>query len=140
MLGGFILELRHAGGLAKHGEAVEDPGQFGVRGNMTLYKQDAFFRIQPARDVLGQHLQRGAAQLRRFLADGDRVHIDHAVDAVVVLLKNREIPDRTQIIAKRQFTGRLYAGKNRFFLVVTHLSILPLICLWNGMDLKCRYL
>ncbi len=41
----------------------------------------------------------------------DRVEIDDAVDAVVVVLKGDEFPDRAQIIAEMQVAGRLNAGK-----------------------------
>ena len=51
MLLGFVLELRHAGKFAEHGVAVENPGEFRVRGDVGLYKQCVFVRIQSARHI-----------------------------------------------------------------------------------------
>ena len=45
-------------------------------------------------------------------ADGDRVHVDDAVDAIMRLLQLHEIRDCAEIIAEMQIAGRLHAGKD----------------------------
>ena len=120
MLGGFVLELGHAGSLAEHGEAVEHPRQLRMRGHMALDEQNALFRVQTAGNVLRDQFKRCTAKRRRLLPDRNGVLIDHAVNAVVLLLQDWEIADSTQIVTQRQLAGRLHAGENRFLLVIAH--------------------
>ena len=86
-----------------------------MRGHMALDEQNALFRVQTAGNVLRDQLKRCTAERRRLLPDRDGVLIDHAVNAVVLLLQDREIADSTQIVTQRQLAGRLHAGENRFF-------------------------
>ena len=125
MLGGLIFELRHAGSLSKHGKAVEHPSQLGVRRHMALDKQDALFRIKATGDILRKHLQRLAPQRCRILTHRDRMHVNHAVDAVIILLQQRKVADRAQVIAQRQFAGRLDTRKNGLLLIFAHIENFP---------------
>ena len=53
-----------------------------------------------------------AAQLGPPLAQGDRVQIDDAVDAVVRLLHGDVVADGAEVIAEMQGAGRLRAGED----------------------------
>ena len=74
---------------------------------MALDEHDVLLRIKAAGDVLRQLLQRSAAQVCRYLTDGDGVHIDDAVQAVVFVLKRDPVLDRTHIRAERQIAAGL---------------------------------
>ena len=41
------------------------------------------------------------------------VHVDDAVDAVVVFLQGDELSDSAKIVAEMEVAGRLYAGENQ---------------------------
>jgi hypothetical protein len=40
------------------------------------------------------------------------MQIDHAIDAVMILLQGHELADRAEIITEMQVSGRLDAGKD----------------------------
>src|SRR5262249_12041487 len=52
----------------------------------------------------------GPAPDRNRLGDG--VQVDHAIDAVVLVLQRDELRDGAEIIAEVQVAGRLHAGKH----------------------------
>src|SRR5690606_34845261 len=112
VLAGFFLELGHAVEPAEAGDAIEDPGKLRMGGNTALGENDRLFRIDPGRDIGGGDFAGVFAQLVRILPDRDRVHIDGAIDALIILLQSDEVADRTEIVAKMQVAARLNAGKN----------------------------
>ena len=67
VLAGLLLELGHAVEPAEAGDAIEDPGELGVLGDLALVEDDALFRIDAAGDVGGGGLPDGVAQLFRIL-------------------------------------------------------------------------
>ena len=117
VLGGLILELSHAGKLAEHGIAVENPAQLGVLVDVGLDKKGAFLRVQAAGDVLCQLLYGAPAQGGGVLTDSDGVQIRHKEIAVVFLNHLRPMVQRAQIGAQCQITAGLDAGKHSFFLI-----------------------
>ena len=52
LLGGLVLELRHTAGFTETGDAVQDPRQLCVLGNLTLHEQRRPIRIDPHRKEL----------------------------------------------------------------------------------------
>ena len=50
--GGLVLELRHPRGLAEAGQALQDPGQAGVLGDVALHEQRAPARVEPGGEQL----------------------------------------------------------------------------------------
>ena len=112
VLGALILVLRHAAHFAHVGEAIEHPRKLGVRGNVALAVNQALLGVDAAGDVDSGKLHAAAAQIRRILPDGDGVHVDNGVDAVVVVLQLGEVAERADVIAQRQRTGRLDAGED----------------------------
>ena len=69
LLGGLVLELGHAARLAEAGEAVHDPGELGVLGDMALDEERAAVRVETGREELGRGQTRVGAQLPRVLRD-----------------------------------------------------------------------
>ena len=112
ILAGFLLELGHAVEPAEPRHAVEDPGKLGVLGDLALVEHDVLFRIDAAGDEGRGRLADGARQLGRILPHGDRVHVDHAIDAVVALLQRDELHDGAEIVAEMQVAARLHPGKH----------------------------
>jgi hypothetical protein len=43
------------------------------------------------------------------------VQIDHAIDALVLVLQRHELRDRAEVIAEVRVTGRLHPGKHAWF-------------------------
>ena len=117
MLGGLVFELGHAGKLAEHGVAVEDPAQLGVLMDMGLNKEGAFLRGQAAGDILSQLLQGAPPQGGGVMTHGDGVQIRHKEIAVVILDHLRPVVQRAQIGAQGQVAAGLDAGKHCFLLV-----------------------
>ena len=110
----FSLNLRHAVEPAQPRHAVEDPGELGVLGDLALVEHDVALGIDAARDEGGRDLANAALELGRILPDGDRVHVDHAIDAVVLLLQRDELDHCAEIVAEMQIAGRLHPGKDPF--------------------------
>ena len=128
VFGGLVLELRHARKLAHVGEAVQNPRQLRVRGNLTLEVNDVLLRIEAAGEENRHRAQTGLAQLRRVLPNRQRVQIHDGIQAVVFVLKQFKIAQRADIIAQRQIARGLNAGENSFFgrdRLVFHVCFLP---------------
>ena len=115
VLGGLVLELRHAVQFAHVGETVQDPGQFGMGADMALAVEDGLFRIDTAGQVQRCQLQAAAAEIRRILAHGDGVLVHDAVDAVILVLQGGEAAQRADIVAQGQDAAGLDSGKNYLF-------------------------
>ena len=86
-----------------------------MRVNLRLIENDVLLRVHARRDKSRRDLARGAPQIGRLLLDGDRVHVDDAIDAIVMILQRHEFRDRAEIVAKMQIAGRLDAGENALF-------------------------
>ena len=81
---GLLLELGHPPQLAEGGDAVEDPGELGVRGHVALHEQRAALRVEPG----GEQEHRGAAGAGRRSSAASygqrhRVEVDDAVERLV---------------------------------------------------------
>jgi len=113
VLAGFFLELGHAVEPADPCDAIEDPGQFGVAGDLALVEHDVLLRVDAAGNKGRGDLAGVAGEFQRATphrdALRDRVHVDHAIDAVVAFLQLDEIDDRAEVIAEMQIAGRLDA-------------------------------
>ena len=94
------------------GDAVEDPGELGVRRHLGLVEEDRALRVEAAGDVGRGQLAGGLAQLLRVLPDGDRVQVDDAVDRLMAVLHRAQAAERAEIVAERQVARRLDAGKD----------------------------
>ena len=107
----FLFELRHPLQPTHRDEALEDPGQFGMGGNMRLDEHRLLFH-DPARQVDGRQAQRVLPQCRRILRDGDGVQVDDAKDVVVLILVPDPVPNGTQVVTEVKATARLDAGEH----------------------------
>ena len=107
VLAGLLLELGHAVEPAEPGDAVEHPGELGMLGNLALVEDDVLLRLDAGGDEGGRDLADLAGELLRILPGGDRVHVDHAVDAVEPLLQLHEALDRPEVIAEMQVSRGL---------------------------------
>ena len=83
---GFILELGHTAQLAEIGVAVQRPAQLRVLRHVRLNENGALLRIDAAGQVQRQGVQGGFTQLLRILTRGNRMEIDDAVNAMVLIL------------------------------------------------------
>lgn len=83
---------------------------------MTLNKDRIFIWIQAAGNILCELLERAAAEIRRRLAHGDRVHIRHHIIALILIGKAHPVLNRAQVGAERQSATWLDSRENDFFL------------------------
>jgi len=102
MLGGFVFELGHAGKLAEHGVAVQDPAQLSVLMHMALDEQSVFLRVEAAGNVLGKLGHGTAAQLLGVLTYGYGMEIRHKIKTVKFIGKLGPVFHSAQIIAQVQ--------------------------------------
>ena len=109
VLAGLVLELGHAVEPAEAGDAIEHPGELRMLGDLALVEDDVLRRI----DAGGEERRRDFAdlpvQVLGVLRHGDRVHVDHAIDAVMRLLHRHEALDGPEIIAEVEVAGGLNA-------------------------------
>ncbi len=91
VLARLLFELRHPVEPAETGDAVEDPGELRMCGDLALVEDD----MRPRVDARGQHrrrnLPRVGGQFPRVLPDGDGVQIDDAEDALEFLCSRTQL-------------------------------------------------
>ena len=89
-----------------------------MAGDLALVEDDVLLRIDAGGKEGCGHLARVARKLGRAAPDVDalreRMHVDHAIDAVVGFLHLHEVDDGAEIIAEVQIARRLDARKNPF--------------------------
>ncbi|MNT73566.1 hypothetical protein D3C72_2122900 [compost metagenome] len=79
--------------------------------HVRLYEDGALLRIDAAGQIQRQRVQRSFAQFFCVLTYGDRMQINDAVDAVIIVLHFLPLTQGTHVVANGQFTGRLCAAK-----------------------------
>ena len=146
----FVLELRHSGQFAEHSVTVEYPAQFRVLRDVALNEKRVLFGVKPAGYIKSERFVRAAAKLSRILSHRDRVLVDYAVIAVVILGKRGKVADRTEVVPYGERPGRLHARENYLFVfehgtipfrVVIYLRVFPPASAANGrkrLRRRCR--
>ena len=84
---------------------------FGVSRDCGLVEDDMLDRVYARGD---EGRGNGAGLGLEILMDqlrGDRMHVDHAEDAIVLFLQRHELADGAEIIAQMKIAGGLDAGK-----------------------------
>ena len=112
MLARLFLELGHAVQPAQPRHAIENPGKLGMVGVLALVEDDVLLRVDAGGDQRGRDLAGGFAKLLRVLPLGDRMQVDHAIDAFIVVLQADPVADSAEIIAEMQVSGGLDARKD----------------------------
>ena len=104
--------MRHPVEPAEWGQAGEQPGKLGVRRNHALVEDRAALGVDAGGDVRCRHLARAGPQLGGILRLRQRMQVDDAEDALIVLLQRDPVQNRAEIIAEVEVAGRLDAGKD----------------------------
>src|SRR5205085_948543 len=112
LLAGLFLELGHPVQPAERGQTAEQPSQLGMGADRALIEDDAALGVDPGGDIGGCDLAGRLAQFVGVLRQGQRVQIDDAEDAFVIVLQRDPVADRAEIVAEMQIAGRLDARKN----------------------------
>ena len=120
VLGALVLELSHAGQLAKLGIAGQHPGQLGVRGHMALHKKHMVFRVDAHGQQQGGQLAGAAAQLGRDLTHSQAVQVCHHIQAFIIRLQKGPVAHCADIIAQRGRAGGLDAREDAFAFFFCH--------------------
>ena len=82
--------------------------------HVRLREQDVLVRVDAGRQQHRRHLARLLRKLLWVLPLGDRVQVDHAVDALVAVLQRDPVADCAEIVAQMGDAGRLDAGEHAF--------------------------
>ncbi|MDH6549194.1 hypothetical protein M2162_003291 [Streptomyces sp. SAI-041] len=113
LAGGLVLELGHAGRLAEAGEAVHDPGELGVLGDVALDEEGAALRVESRGEELGGGQTGVGRELLRVLRNRDRVQVDDHVERVVRLLQGHPLADGAEVVAEvERACGGLDSGEH----------------------------
>ena len=112
MLAGLVLELGHPVEPAEARDAVEDPGQLGMGRHGRLGEDHRLLRVDPGGEVGRGDLPGLVDEVLRVLPLGDRVHVDHAVETLHLVLQAHELHQGAEIVAQVQVAGGLDAGKH----------------------------
>ena len=81
-------------------DRVEEPHQLGVLGEVGLADQSAALRVQADRQQVKHHVVRQLPQLRPVVDGGEGVHVDDAVDRVVLVLQAHVVDLSAEVIAQ----------------------------------------
>ena len=81
-------------------------------GHHRLVEDDLFGAVYAGRQEGRRDLARLGREHLGVLRHGDRVLVDHAVEAFVIALQAREVADRAQVVAEMQIAGGLHPGEN----------------------------
>ncbi len=81
-------------------------------GDLALVEDDVFLGVDAAGEEGGGDLPRRLRQLGRVLPHRDGVHVDDAIDAIVLVLQRDELHDGAEIVAQVKIAGRLHAGED----------------------------
>ena len=102
-----------------------------MRGDVGLNVKGVLFGVKTAGDVEREGLISTAAKLRGHLTNGDRVLVDDAVEAFILLGVDGEVLDRSEVVSNRKVSARLNAGVGNGS-VVNHflLPLLNFISVW----------
>src|SRR6516162_11916304 len=103
-----------------------------MSGNHALVEDDTALGIDAGGDVGGRHFARGGAQFGRILRLSERMQVDDAEDAVVVILQRDPVADRPEVIAEMQVAGRLDAGEDAVHWTPNWRSLAALLPLQGG--------
>ena len=113
LLGRLVLELGHPAGLAEAGQAVEDPAELRVLGDLALHEDRRPGRVDAHRQQLRGRPQGALAQQLRVLLDGDRVQVGDEEERLVVALEVDPLAQRAEVVAEVEgVRGRLDARQH----------------------------
>jgi hypothetical protein len=101
----LVLELGHPGGLAKTGDAVQDPGKLGVLGHLGLDKERAFLHVHAACDVLGRCHPGASRKLRGILRHRDGVQVRDKEDGVILILHPHPVHECAEVVSEVEGVG-----------------------------------
>ena len=108
----LVLELRHSLELRHARDAVENPGQLSVFVNIRLDEDRGDVRIDSHGQINARQFPGLLGKQFWILRDRDRVEIDDAEEAFVLVLECYPIAQRAQIVPEMYVAGRLGAAKN----------------------------
>src|SRR5215217_3093955 len=80
--------------------------------DLTLVEDDGFGRVDTGRDIGRGDFIGPALEVLGVLPDGDRMHVDHAIDGLMGILERHEASDGAEIIAQMQVAGGFDSRKD----------------------------
>ena len=109
LVGGHALKPR------QRGDHAQQHRELGVLRNVALAEDDAALGVDPTGHPVGHHLEAGVVDaLDVLVPGGERVQIDHRVDALVVVLQAHPVAQGSEEVADVQLAcgahSREHAG------------------------------
>src|SRR5256884_600119 len=86
--------------------------QLGVLGHVRLHEQDRPLRVEPGGEQPDRHVDRALRQGRGVVGLRDGVQVNHAEEAVVLMLQAHPVLHRAQIVADVQLARGLDTGED----------------------------
>ena len=108
VLVGLVLELGHPLEIAEVRDRVEHPAQLGVLGHHRLQEQDRSV-VDAARDDVDHRILDATRHVLRRVGLGDRVIVDDAEDAAVLVLQRHPVADGAEVVSQMELPRRLDA-------------------------------
>ena len=112
LLQGLFLELDHPLQPVQRRDAVQQPGQLTVGGDVALHEHGAPGRINATGQIERGGLAGVSRQLPRVVGHGDGVQVHHAEEGLVAVLEVHPVADGTEPVAQMQSAGGLHPGEN----------------------------
>ena len=109
ILASLVFELGHALQPAHARDAIQQPSKLGVLAYGGLNEDGRALGINAGGDVRGGDFTTAAGEIFRIGASRDRMQIDDAINALVLILQAHKLLQGAEIIAEMQAVGRLHA-------------------------------
>src|ERR1041384_7013361 len=84
--------------------------------HVRLNEDDRDLRVDPRSEIEAREFARLARERLRVLGQGDRVQVDDAEEALVLVLQRGPVAQRAEIVADVYVAGRLRAAEDAFHL------------------------
>src|SRR5262249_34534237 len=115
----LVFELCHPLKFAHARHAVQQPRKFRVLGHIRLHKHCRNLRIDPDSKVDARKFACLVTENSGVLWDRNRVQIDDAEEAFVLVLERDPVAQGAKVIAEMNVAGGLRAAENSFHLTGT---------------------
>ena len=104
---GLLLVLRHPPQVPHRRDRVEQPLEFAVVGHVRLREERAALGVDPRGHERDREIEHAAQQVLALVLAGDRVQVDDAVVALVLVDHRRPAPEHPEIVPEMRVPRRL---------------------------------
>ena len=114
---GLLLELGHPSQVTHRRDRVEEPRELAVIGDVGLREQRAALRIDAGGHQRHGEVEHAPQQILALVLPGDRVQVDDAVEALVLVDHPRPAAEDAEIVAEMGLARGLDAAEDSLALI-----------------------